>query len=285
MEKLHMRSYNFGDIMTKLESTPLTDSDFERIYYLSMEQKTLVNKNGNIVKWTEKKAIELEKLIDRKNAKPELSKTAKTAIETLFKERVLNLNRLPLSTLPIEKGLLCEDSAIQRLGRILKIYLKKNEVEASDHIGTGVIDCKSKNVIFDTKCVYSFESMPLFDSKLESIYEWQMKRYLMMWDLKVGYVVKCLENHPQKVVDRLAQKFWYEDGNEGAPTDGFKNRIASYYNYDHLSDYQRTRFFKVELTDEDVAKINLHFDLANDYYLTLFEKNKQNNNYSKMIQL
>lgn len=273
-----MRSHNFADIMGKLEVDEFTQKDAERLVELENECYTLVNKNGRAVKWTESKKIELDKLIYKKDAKPELSKGAKTAVEKIFKETVLNCNRMPLETLPIMKGLECEDLAIERLSRFIGTKLVKNMRVYKDEFGEGIPDCLIKGKVgFDTKVCYSYETFPMFDEKLDTSYFWQDIRYMMLTGVKEWYTVHSLENHPENVIKKLAKQMWYKAGNEGEVSESFIKEIRDYYNYDHLPDEQRLRFFKVELKDEDVKKVKKHYDLANTYYQSLFEKNKKLN--------
>jgi hypothetical protein len=276
--KLVMRSHNFADIMGKLEVDEFTQNDLDRVWELESERDTLVNKNGRAVKWTETKQTELDKLLYKKDSKPELSKGAKTAIEKIFKETILNCNRMPLETLPIMKGLECEDLAIERLSRFIGVKLVKNMRVYKDEFGEGIPDCLIKGKVgFDTKVSFTYESFPMFEDKLETAYYWQNVRYMMLTGVKEWYTVYSLENHPENVIKKLARQMWYKAGNEGEVSESFIKEIRDYYNYDHLHDEQRLRFFKVELKDEDVQKVKKHYELANQYYNSLFEKNKKLN--------
>jgi hypothetical protein len=213
-----------------------------------------------------------------KSKQGELSKGAKTAVEKIFKETVLNCNRMPLETLPIMKGLECEDLAIERLSRFIGVKLVKNMKDFPDEYGTGKPDCLIKGKVgFDTKVSFTYESFPMFEDKLETAYYWQNVRYMMLTGVKEWYTVYSLENHPENVIKKLARQMWYKAGNEGEVSESFIKEIRDYYNYDHLHDEQRLRFFKVELKDEDVQKVKKHYELANQYYNSLFEKNKKLN--------
>ena len=275
MNKLVMRSHNFADIMGKLEVDEFTGQNALRLVELKHEKDTGINANGNKCKWTETKQTELEKLLYKKDAKPELSKGAKTAVEKIFKETVLNCNRMPLETLPIMKGLECEDLAIERLSRFIGVKLVKNMRVYKDEFGEGIPDCLIKGKVgFDTKVCYSYETFPMFEKVLDTVYKWQDVRYNMLTEVKEWYTVYSLENHPENVIKKIAKQMWYKAGNEGEVSESFIKEIRDYYNYDHLPDEQRLRFFKVELKDEDVQKVKKHYELANTYYQSLFEKNK-----------
>lgn len=213
-----------------------------------------------------------------KSKQGELSKGAKTSVEKIFKETVLNCNRMPLETLPIMKGLECEDLAIERLSRFIGTKLVKNMRVYKDEFGEGIPDCLIKGKVgFDTKVCYSYETFPMFEDKLDTSYFWQDVRYNMLTEVKEWYTVYSLENHPENVIKKLARQMWYKAGNEGEVSESFIKEIRDYYNYDHLPDKQRLRFFKVELKDEDVQKVKKHYDLANQYYKSLVEKNKKLN--------
>ncbi len=213
-----------------------------------------------------------------KSKQGELSKGAKTAVEKIFKETVLNCNRMPLETLPIMKGLECEDLAIERLSRFIGVKLVKNMKHYPDEYGVGTPDCLIKGKVgFDTKVSFTYESFPLFEYKLETDYYWQNVRYMMLTGVKEWYTVYSLENHPENVIKKLARQMWYKAGNEGEVSESFIKEIRDYYNYNHLPDEQRLRFFKVELKDEDVQKVKKHYELANTYYNSLFEKNNKLN--------
>jgi hypothetical protein len=185
---------------------------------------------------------------------------------------------MPLETLPIMKGLECEDLAIERLSRFIGTKLVKNMRVYKDEFGEGIPDCLIKGKVgFDTKVSFTYESFPMFEDKLETAYYWQNVRYMMLTGVKEWYTVYSLENHPENVIKKLARQMWYKAGNEGEVSESFIKEIRDYYNYDHLHDEQRLRFFKVELKDEDVQKVKKHYELANQYYNSLFEKNKKLN--------
>ena len=278
MNKLVMRSHNFADIMGKLEVDEFTQNDSDRVKELEGERDTLTNAKGRAVKWTETKQAEIDKLIYKKDAKPELSKGAKTAVVKIFKETVLNCNRMPLETLPIMKGLECEDLAIERLSRFIGTKLVKNMRVYKDEFGVGTPDCLIKGKVgFDTKVSSTYETFPLFEDKIDTDYYWQDVRYMMLTGVKEWYTVYSLENHPENVIKKLAKQMWYKSGNEGEVSESFIQQVREFYNYDHLPNEQRLRFFKVELKDEDVQKVKKHYELANEYYQSLFEKNNQLN--------
>jgi len=281
-----MRSHNFADIMVRLEVDEFTQNDSDRVKELESERDTLVNKNGRAVKWTETKQAEIDKLIYKKDAKPELSKGAKTAIQTTFLEKELGIEKIKQMTLEIEKGLICEEDAIKTVSRRIGRPLVKNMIEKTDDFGTGVIDTRFGNkCIFDIKCSYSLETFPMFEEDngkfLSSKYLWQMKRYLMLWNIPHGYVAYVLENHPEEIMYRASKKLWKDEcirkGIVKDMPDWFVDVAREKYNYDKLSDEQRTRFFEVKVTDEDIQKVKKHYELANEYYQSLFEKNKMLN--------
>jgi hypothetical protein len=213
-----------------------------------------------------------------KTKQGELSKGAKTAVEKIFKETVLNCNRMPLETLPIMKGLECEDLAIERLSRFIGVKLVKNMRVYKDEFGEGIPDCLIKGKVgFDTKVSFTYESFPMFEDKLETSYYWQNVRYMMLTGVKEWFTVYSLENHPESVTKRVANQMWYKSKNEHEIEESFIQQVREFYNYDHLPDEQRLRFFKVELKDEDVQKVKKHYELANTYYQSLFEKNNELN--------
>jgi len=134
-----------------------------------------------------------------KSKQGELSKGAKTAVEAIFSENELGIQKIKQMTLEIEKGLLCEEQAINTVSRRIGRPLVKNMIEKTDEFGTGMIDTRFGNkCIFDIKCSYSLETFPMFEEDngkfLPSKYIWQMKRYLMLWNIPHGYVAYVLES-------------------------------------------------------------------------------------------
>lgn len=100
-----------------------------------------------------------------------------------------------------EKGNRVEELGLNLIVETLKLgMIYKNEERKEDDFKTGEMDFMHEETIFDNKSSFSLDTFPMFETKLDTIYERQMKVYLDLWKLKKGKVCYTLIDTPKDLL-------------------------------------------------------------------------------------
>jgi hypothetical protein len=141
-----------------------------------------------------------EIMTDPKGKDETLSVGAKTAITKQAKEFVYGYDER-FSSKYTEKGLLVEDRSIELLNSVLFTDFKKNTERKTNEWLTGEADIVTDKAIIDIKSSWSLSTFPCLASEGENkTYEWQLRAYMMLWDLDIAHIAYCLVNTPDNLV-------------------------------------------------------------------------------------
>lgn len=149
-----------------------------------------------------KKRTDEEKALLEKLKRQTLSETAKTYIRELAAEAIFDV-KFEVSSRPIEKGLLCEDKAIDLLNRVRGLDLIKNDDRRSNGFITGECDLfdDRRLVGHDIKCSWSLNTFPIVAKDCyDKDYEWQMRGYMALWNAEKWEVNYCLVDTPEDLI-------------------------------------------------------------------------------------
>ena len=173
-----------------------------------------------------------------------LSQTAKTYCETWLKEQIYG-RRKEIYNKYLQKGLDMENEAIALVEDHYNYdFLIKNEKHFANNFLTGTPDLILPDCIRDTKCSWDCFTFPLFESKLDKGYYWQMQGYMALVGRDVAYVDYVLVDTPEEL-DSNAESYRMID-----------------------VDY-RVKSFKVERNDTDIKAITERVKLCRDYINSL----------------
>lgn len=140
-----------------------------------------------------------EIMTDPKGKDETLSVGAKTAITKQAKEFVYGYDER-FSSKYTEKGLLVEDSSIELLNSVLFSDFKKNTERKTNEWITGEADIVADRII-DIKSSWSLATFPCLAAEGENKgYEWQLRAYMMLWELDSAQIAYCLVNTPDHLV-------------------------------------------------------------------------------------
>lgn len=131
-----------------------------------------------------------------------LSVGAKTYIRELAAQEIFGID-FEIGGKPLEKGIECEEEAIQLLNRVRGLDLKKNTERKNNGILTGECDLfDSQNRRgHDLKCSWSAATFPILPIDCSNaLYDWQMRGYLMLWDAEEWEVNYALVDTPERLV-------------------------------------------------------------------------------------
>ena len=141
-----------------------------------------------------------EIMTDPKGKDETLSVGAKTAITKQAKEFIYGFDER-FSSKYTEKGLLVEDQSIELLNSVMFADYKKNAERKTNEWVTGEADIVTPDSIIDIKSSWSLSTFPVLSSQGEDKgYEWQLRAYMMLWDLDQAQIAYCLVNTPDHLV-------------------------------------------------------------------------------------
>ena len=141
-----------------------------------------------------------EIMTDPKGKDETLSVGAKTAITKQAKEYVYGYDE-KFSSKYTEKGLLAEDRSIELLNSVLFTDFKKNTERKTNDWLTGEADIVTDKAIIDIKTSWSLATFPCLALEGENkTYEWQLRAYMMLWDLDQANIAYGLVNTPEHLV-------------------------------------------------------------------------------------
>lgn len=130
-----------------------------------------------------------------------LSAGAKTYLNTLAKQEVYGY-RKELDVKYLSKGLACEQAAIDLLNYLrFKSYEKNTERRESEYL-TGECDIYVPGVkTIDTKVAWSLDTFPaVSEDAHDSLYEWQGRGYMKLWDVPEHEVAYALLDTPEELI-------------------------------------------------------------------------------------
>ena len=210
-EEIFFRASSIGNLMTEGQGKVFTENmqiELDNLYY---ELENGVNRNGNKVKWTDNKDLRLKDLVAKRDAPPELSPTAKSEVEKIW---LLNEKGFfeDLENKYLSKGLLNENEGLQLVGDVLGDFLIKNSERKYQNNVTGEADAFSnatgKKIVIDIKC--SWNAKTFMNNKLSSLYEYQLRTYMMLYDVEEAWLCYALTDTPDHLIEQEKKKLYYK---------------------------------------------------------------------------
>lgn len=191
-----------------------------------------------------------------------LSETAKTHICELVSQDVYGVD-FEIGSKPIEKGLECEQEAIDLLNRLRGLALVKNTDRRDNGYISGECDlfnalhAAGENSIFcgaghDLKVSWSIQTFPIVIREAESdLYWWQMQGYMILWNAARWEVNYALLNTPKRLIGYEAEAL---------------------HNVDHIPERMRMTTWVVERDPTVEARIAVKVKAARAYYAEVVEE-------------
>ena len=119
-------------------------------------------------------------------------------------------------------------------------------------------------------------------AELSSLYEWQLRAYMYLYDVNVARLRYCLVNCPHDVLEVEYQKFCFKNNIIDDANDIYKDQIAQFfrnYIYDEkIKDYgldckytneERVKTFLIVRDLEKEKQLIKAIELAVDYYKSI----------------
>jgi hypothetical protein len=129
-----------------------------------------------------------------------LSAGAITFLDTVAKEYVYDYHEV-ITGKYMEKGLVVEDESIALYNRVhFTNYVKNTERRTNEWL-TGECDIYTGTKIIDIKSSWSLSTFPaIAASGLDKDYEWQLRAYMMLWDVDEGEIAYCMVSTPEELI-------------------------------------------------------------------------------------
>jgi len=275
-EKILFRASSFANLLVENRDTKITPVQIDRIDELNYEMEFGLNKNGNKVKWTDTKASELQTLIKKRDAKPELSLTAKKEVEKIwrFNEKGFLKN---LENRYVMKGLFSEEDGIDLLCDVEgQFYLKNDERITIGNI-SGECDIvhieEGKKIIKDIKC--NFDAETFMNADFSTLYEIQGRVYMYLYDADEFHLHYCLVDCPPHIYEsevwKLRNRYGITDPDtpEAKPIFDQLRRNLIYSDNPNYTKEERVKTYKIKRDRDFEQKILDVIPMALEYYSTL----------------
>jgi hypothetical protein len=228
----------------------------------------------------------LQKLIEQNNRPPELSDGAKTYIKEVWLENEKGF-REEISSKYLRKGLQAEEDALNLISFVDKqMYLKNKKRVKKGHL-TGECDIKHYNkeiqarIIDDAKCCWNPRTF--MNAKFTTLYEWQGRAYMYLYDAEIFRLRYCLVDCPPDVYidekDRSYFKFKKEHGIIDDTLEEYQEAIINfekqfdanslYENSGRYTKEERIKTFMIERDPDLEETLLLSIKLGIEYYKTI----------------
>jgi hypothetical protein len=200
MSEIAFRASGIGNLMVEGRGVVLTDNQLQTLN--DFEERI----RGNGKPLTEKQRETYLDLKARKNAPPQLSDTAKRFIESMW---LLNQKGFyeDLQNKQVSKGLLNEDDGLGLVSEVEGEFYIKNKVRITKGNITGECDVdfvkNGVRIIKDIKSSWSPKTFMAGD--LNTIYEWQGRAYMHLYDADEFHLHYTLTDCPQHLYE---QEVW-----------------------------------------------------------------------------
>jgi hypothetical protein len=200
MSEVFFRASGIGNLMVEGRGVVLTDNQLQALN--DFEERI----RGNGKPLTEKQRETYLDLKARKNAPPQLSDTAKRFIESMW---LMNQKGFyeDLQNKQVSKGLLNEDDGLGLVSDVEGEFYIKNKVRITKGNITGECDVdfvkNGVRIIKDIKSSWSPKTFMAGD--LNTIYEWQGRAYMHLYDADEFHLHYTLTDCPQHLYE---QEVW-----------------------------------------------------------------------------
>lgn len=178
-----------------------------------------------------------------------LSEGAKTYIRELVRQEIWGVD-FSFSSKYTEKGKTVEAEGLALLNRVRGLALVKNTERRSDGQITGeadTVDLGPRRCGHDLKCSWSLQTFPAFVRDCQdSLYEWQMRGYMRLWDVDRWEVNYAMVNTPEELLGQ------YEP--------------QQLHLVEHIPEHMRLTTWAIERDRALEAQMDVKLKLARAYY-------------------
>lgn len=197
------RCHDFNKLMGGVPK-PLTAKQIET--YNAYHERFM----GTGRKLTEKQEYDYYSLGAKLREKPKLSDAAKKHCEQLVREDKTGRRQI-IETEYMDKGLICENSAIEMYGKFIEQELKKNTERKQNDIVSGEADQVGADIIREFKTSWDHTTFPLAAEKpTNPAYEWQVQLYMDLYGKDRAELIYTLVDTPERLINDVLLSLSYK---------------------------------------------------------------------------
>lgn len=245
----------------------------------SAKYSELFARNGGEGKpLTTNMVAELAVLQDKKD-NPELPTGAKTYCKKWLKEQLFR-RYAEIRSKYIDKGNLTEEEGFTLLCVQLKLGMVfKNTLRRALNGIEGEWDLLVDEVVYDNKSSWSLDTFPMFETKPDPDYVWQLQGYMTLTDAKKSVLAHTLNDAPEKLIFDAVR--WYDDHKQRAKIvnsmvftqkgwDLARNKfcdtiLPEHFNFIPIPDAQRIKTFDVIRDNVAIGNIYHRRNMCDTY--------------------
>lgn len=221
-------------------------------------------------KITDKQLVTLGQLIEKRDAKPDLSATTKSYLKELHAQEVFGKTS-EIKSKFLDKGIQVEEDSITLYSDIIGRPFYKNKERRSDDWITGEPD-NAKDKIRDIKSSWSLDTFPMYETALKNQdYYWQLQGYMELFDLDDAELIYCLVDTPEMLVDDEKRRTSWKLGMIEL-TEELENEIERNMRFDDIPQELRCRVFPVQRDRNAMAQLREQITRARNYMTQLSEE-------------
>ena len=139
-------------------------------------------------------------MTDPKSKDELLSVGGKSHVEKIAKQLIYQYDEV-VSSKYMDKGIQVEDASIDFYNSVMFTNHQKNTERRTNEWITGEADIVGASSIIDIKSSWSLSTFPATAAQgKDSGYEWQLRAYLMLWDLPQAAIAYCLVDTPEDLI-------------------------------------------------------------------------------------
>ena len=198
---------------------------------------------------------------------PELPAGAKTYCRTWLKEQLYD-RRKGFTSKYTDKGNICEDGSIQFLIDYFLTNMEKNEEffpkkSSPDDFMQGTPDLLvGDDSVWDIKNSWEPDTFPLFDTKPDSGYKWQLQGYMALTGRTKARLIYTLMDAPPQLITDEARRASYK-------SDQTADELLEYYTaqmtYSDVDTDLRIKWFDFDRDDKAIEQIKVRVEHCQIY--------------------
>jgi len=129
-----------------------------------------------------------------------LSAGAKTCVEKIAKQTIYGYEEIVTGKY-MDKGIQVEGAAIELYNSVMFTSHSKNKERKTNEWITGECDIATPQKITDIKAAWSLSTFPVTANQgRDKGYEWQLRAYMMLWDVDLAELAYCLIDTPEELI-------------------------------------------------------------------------------------
>ena len=194
-----------------------------------------------------------------------LGKTAQSYCQTWLREQLYG-RRKQVESKYLQRGNESEQDALDYVAdRLGYGVLIKNEQFFENEFMCGTPDAILNTVVIDTKCAWSWETMPIFDTECKNNdYYYQAQCYMHMTGIHSFKLCYVLLDTPVHMIEKEACR-WCMNNGYGGLDEKIHNDFIARMTYNDVPDSLKLKVFDITYSPDSIHRIEQRVILCREY--------------------